>query len=81
MKMIGVIGAGSCNKEIYELARRVGAGIAKMGATLVCGGLGGVMEGACRGAQALKGGNRSIQGAASSSARRPGSAGPRARRR
>jgi uncharacterized protein (TIGR00725 family) len=50
MKMIGVIGAGICNKEIYELARRVGAGIAKMGATLVCGGLGGVMEGACRGA-------------------------------
>jgi uncharacterized protein (TIGR00725 family) len=50
MKMIGVIGAGRCTKEIYELARTVGAGIAKMGATLVCGGLGGVMEGACRGA-------------------------------
>ncbi len=50
MKMIGVIGAGTCNSETYELARRVGAGIAKMGATLVCGGLGGVMEGACRGA-------------------------------
>ncbi len=50
MKMIGVIGAGTCNSETYELARRVGAGIAKMGVTLVCGGLGGVMEGACRGA-------------------------------
>ncbi len=50
MKMIGVIGAGSCNHEIYELAREVGAGIAKAGAILVCGGLGGVMEGACRGA-------------------------------
>lgn len=50
MKMIGVIGAGSCNHEIYELARKVGAGIAKAGAVVVCGGLGGVMEGACRGA-------------------------------
>jgi uncharacterized protein (TIGR00725 family) len=50
MKMIGVIGAGICNDETYELARRVGVGIAKMGATLICGGLGGVMEGACRGA-------------------------------
>jgi hypothetical protein len=50
MKMIGVIGAGSCDNDIYELAREVGVGIAKMGAILVCGGLGGVMEGACRGA-------------------------------
>jgi uncharacterized protein (TIGR00725 family) len=50
MKMIGVIGAGQCNDEIYEEARSVGAGIAKAGATLVCGGLGGVMEGACQGA-------------------------------
>jgi len=48
--MIGVIGAGNCNNEIYELAREVGVGIARMGAILVCGGLGGVMEGACRGA-------------------------------
>lgn len=51
MKMIGVIGAGSCNNDMYELAREVGVGIAKMGAILVCGGLGGVMEGACRGAR------------------------------
>jgi hypothetical protein len=48
--MIGVIGAGQCDEKIYEAARKVGAGIAKVGATLVCGGLGGVMEGACRGA-------------------------------
>jgi uncharacterized protein (TIGR00725 family) len=50
MKMIGVIGAGACNHEINELARKVGAGIAKAGSVVVCGGLGGVMEGACRGA-------------------------------
>ena len=50
MHMIGVVGAGSCSKDIYEQARKIGEGIAKVGATLVCGGLGGVMEGACRGA-------------------------------
>jgi len=38
MKMVGVIGAGSCDEKIYEMARSVGAGIAKTGATLVCGG-------------------------------------------
>ena len=51
MKTIGVIGAGRCDEETYELARTVGGGIARMGAALVCGGLGGVMEGACHGAQ------------------------------
>ncbi|HID31430.1 MAG TPA: TIGR00725 family protein, partial [Desulfobacterales bacterium] len=55
MKMIGVIGAGNCNDEIYDLARKVGAGIAGMDAILVCGGLGGVMEGACRGACEARG--------------------------
>jgi uncharacterized protein (TIGR00725 family) len=51
MKMVGVIGAGTCTQDIYEKARRVGQGIAGLNAILVCGGLGGVMEGACRGAQ------------------------------
>jgi uncharacterized protein (TIGR00725 family) len=51
MNMMGVIGAGTCTTEVYELARRVGAGIARAGGVLVCGGLGGVMEGACRGAR------------------------------
>ena len=50
MKIVGVIGAGTCGREVYELARKVGEGIARAGAILVCGGLGGVMEGACRGA-------------------------------
>ena len=50
MRMIGVIGAGACSHEIYELARQVGTGIAKTGAVVVCGGMGGVMEGACCGA-------------------------------
>lgn len=51
MKLIGVIGASHCSPEIYELARHVGVAIAKANAVLVCGGLGGVMEAACRGAK------------------------------
>jgi len=47
---IAVCGAGACGPETVELARRVGEGLAKAGAVLVCGGLGGVMEAACRGA-------------------------------
>jgi hypothetical protein len=48
---IGVIGAGSCSVEVEELAVKVGAGIARRGGVLICGGLGGVMEGAARGAR------------------------------
>jgi uncharacterized protein (TIGR00725 family) len=48
--MITVIGGGSCGRETAELAFRVGAAVAERGAVVVCGGLGGVMEAACRGA-------------------------------
>jgi len=48
---IGVIGGAECSPEIYEIAREVGREIARNGFALVCGGLSGVMEGACRGAQ------------------------------
>jgi uncharacterized protein (TIGR00725 family) len=48
---IAVIGGGHCSDEIYELARQVGQEIAKAGATLICGGMFGVMEAACRGAK------------------------------
>jgi uncharacterized protein (TIGR00725 family) len=48
---ISVIGAGVCDDETYELARRVGRGVAALGAVLVCGGRGGVMEAAARGAR------------------------------
>ncbi len=49
--IIAVIGGGHCSAEIYELAREVGREIARAGAMLICGGLFGVMEAACRGAQ------------------------------
>ncbi|MEO0291285.1 MAG: TIGR00725 family protein [candidate division WOR-3 bacterium] len=49
-KLIGVIGGSNCTKEIYEIAYEVGKNIAKSGNILICGGLSGVMEAACRGA-------------------------------
>ncbi len=52
---VGVIGAGKCSKKIFTLAEEVGQEIAKAGAILVCGGLGGVMEGAAKGAKGAKG--------------------------
>ena len=53
--LIGVIGAGKCSKKIFTLAEEVGKEIARAGAILVCGGLGGVMEGASKGAKEAKG--------------------------
>jgi uncharacterized protein (TIGR00725 family) len=47
---IGVIGEGTCSRRTAALARRVGAAVARAGAVLCSGGLGGVMEAASRGA-------------------------------
>ena len=49
-RLISVIGAGVAEPEVLELARRVGENIARAGWGLVCGGMGGVMQAACRGA-------------------------------
>jgi hypothetical protein len=51
-KVIAIIGGGQCSPETAKLAEDVGRGLAKRGAVLICGGLGGVMEAACRGASA-----------------------------
>jgi uncharacterized protein (TIGR00725 family) len=48
---ISVIGGSSCDAKTYKIAYQVGVRIAKSRAVLVCGGLGGVMEAACRGAK------------------------------
>lgn len=48
---IGVIGEGEASHDTIELAYIVGKEIGRRGAILVCGGLGGVMEAACRGAK------------------------------
>jgi hypothetical protein len=49
-RLIAVIGGGECTREEARLAEEVGRELARRGAVLVCGGLGGVMEAACRGA-------------------------------
>ncbi|MBN2110752.1 MAG: TIGR00725 family protein [Methanosarcinaceae archaeon] len=48
---IGIIGAGTCNEDLKQKAEEVGYEIAKNGAFLICGGLGGVMEASARGAK------------------------------
>jgi len=47
---IAVIGGSDVSSEIAGLAEEVGREIARRGAALVCGGMGGVMEAACKGA-------------------------------
>ena len=48
---IAVCGSGRCDEATYEQAHEVGRLIGAAGAVLLCGGLGGVMEAACRGAR------------------------------
>jgi uncharacterized protein (TIGR00725 family) len=47
---IAVVGTSDPSPELYATAEEVGRRLAKAGATVVCGGLGGVMEAVCRGA-------------------------------
>jgi uncharacterized protein (TIGR00725 family) len=47
---ITVIGAGGSSAEETRFAEEVGRELARRGVTLICGGLEGVMEAACRGA-------------------------------
>jgi uncharacterized protein (TIGR00725 family) len=49
---ISVIGPGQADAEAEAAAEAVGRELARRGAVVVCGGLGGAMEAACRGAQA-----------------------------
>lgn len=52
---LGVIGESEPPPHLLETAEAVGRCVAEAGAILVCGGLGGVMEAACRGARAAGG--------------------------
>ena len=53
--IISVIGAHEPSAEIALLAEQVGEALARRGATIVCGGLDGVMEAVCRGAKSAGG--------------------------
>ena len=48
---VAVVGPGEASEAELEAAEQVGRGLAEYGAVVVCGGLGGVMEAACRGAR------------------------------
>jgi len=50
-RIISVIGGSDSSPGNLDLAERVGSEIAKRGVVLACGGLGGIMEAACRGAK------------------------------
>jgi uncharacterized protein (TIGR00725 family) len=51
-KLIAVIGGSAPTSKEAKLAEKVGQELVKSGAILICGGMGGVMEAACRGARA-----------------------------
>ena len=48
---ITVVGSGRCDGDTALIAERVGREVARRGGILICGGLGGVMEAAARGAR------------------------------
>src|SRR5262249_54792782 len=52
---IGVMGAGECSPEVFCQAEQVGKLIAQQGAVLICGGRGGGVEAAAKGAKAANG--------------------------
>jgi uncharacterized protein (TIGR00725 family) len=52
---VAVVGAGRASADEAEAAEAVGRGLAEAGAIVVTGGLGGVMEAACRGARSATG--------------------------
>ncbi len=53
--VIAVIGGSACSPQEEALAEEIGSLLAGRGATVVCGGLGGVMEAVCRGARSRGG--------------------------
>jgi uncharacterized protein (TIGR00725 family) len=54
-KVIAVIGAGSCDAVLYARAEQLGRLLAAADYIIICGGLGGVMEGVCQGAAEANG--------------------------
>ena len=48
--VIAIIGASKCSKKLRDMAAEAGRCVAENGGVVVCGGMGGIMEGAARGA-------------------------------
>ena len=53
--LIAVVGGNEASPDNLRLAREVGRELARRGVVLVCGGYGGVMEAACKGAKEANG--------------------------
>ena len=53
--VVAVVGDGACDSGTADTARMVGMLLARAGVTLVCGGLGGVMQAAAQGAAEVGG--------------------------
>jgi uncharacterized protein (TIGR00725 family) len=54
-RYVAVVGPGDATPAELAVAEELGAALASAGAIVVCGGLGGVMEAACRGAKSRRG--------------------------
>jgi uncharacterized protein (TIGR00725 family) len=54
-RYVAVVGPGEATEREVEIAESIGRRLAEAGAVVVCGGLGGVMAGACRGASSAGG--------------------------
>lgn len=54
-RYVGVIGPGDATEQQVGLAAEVGRLLAEAGVVVVCGGLGGIMDGVCEGARAAGG--------------------------
>jgi uncharacterized protein (TIGR00725 family) len=54
-RYVAVVGPGEASDAELAVAEEVGGRLAASGAVMVCGGLGGVMEAACRGAKSKRG--------------------------
>lgn len=68
---IAVCGGQFCEEPFLQFAEEAGRAIAEAGATLICGGLTGVMEAACRGATEAGGTSIGILPGADRSAANP----------
>ena len=49
-KLVAVIGGSQCSSSEAKAAEAIGRELAQRGVIVICGGMGGVMEAACRGA-------------------------------
>src|SRR5947208_14918038 len=50
-RYVAVVGSGTCSAQEAAAAEQIGSLLARAGVVVVCGGLSGVMEAACRGAR------------------------------